>query len=221
MDITGLLWAQFWPFILGFFALSMLTALLKTPQFKGWWGERSVRKSAEKSLDPSTYHAFHDVMLESGDGTTQIDHIFVSQFGIFVVETKHMSGWIFGGERQRQWTQTFPSGNKFRFQNPLHQNHKHMKTLEHITDLPMSSFHNVVVFSGAATFKTALPKNVCHLDEMVQYIQEKTNPLMNHEQIDQACDAIRRLAIESNRQSRREHVARLKARHQKKRDSQD
>lgn len=216
MDIVGFLWAQFWPFVLGFFALSMLAALLKTPQFKGWWGERSVRKSAEKSLDPSVYHSFHDVMLESFDGTTQIDHIFVSKFGVFVVETKHMGGWIFGGERRRQWTQTFPSGSKFRFQNPLHQNHKHIKTLENVTDLPIASFHNMVVFSGAATFKTVLPRNVCHLSEMTRRIREKKIPLMSHEQIVHACDVIRRLTIESNRQSRREHVAQLKARHKQK-----
>ena len=35
------------------------------------------------------------------DGTTQIDHIFVSHYGVFVVETKNTSGWIFGNERDR------------------------------------------------------------------------------------------------------------------------
>ena len=50
--------------------------------------------------------------------------MFVSVFGVFVVETKNMGGWIFGSERNREWTQVFPNAEKYKFQNPLRQNYR-------------------------------------------------------------------------------------------------
>ncbi len=52
---------------------------------------------------------------------TQLDHVVVSRFGVFVIETKNYRGWIFGSEKQPQWTQQIYR-QKNRFQNPLHQN---------------------------------------------------------------------------------------------------
>src|SRR5690554_4348592 len=109
--------------------LMILGVVLRSPWFKGWFGEQLVRLFAHYQLDRQTYRRLHDVTLTTPDGTTQIDHVFVSPFGIFVVETKNMSGWIFGGEKQAQWTQQIYK-RRFRFQNPLRQNYKHLKALE-------------------------------------------------------------------------------------------
>ncbi|MDZ7854092.1 MAG: nuclease-related domain-containing protein [Halomonas sp.] len=80
-------------------------------------------------MPAETYKPIHNVTLPTPDGSTQIDHIFVSRFGIFVVETKNMKGWIFGDKDQAQWTQKIYR-KSFRFQNPLRQNYKHVKSLE-------------------------------------------------------------------------------------------
>ena len=109
--------------------LLIIVIFLKTPWFKGLFGEWLVKVSAKYFLDKSIYHAVHNVTLITPDGSTQIDHIFVSQYGVFVVETKNYSGWIFGSENQPMWTQKlFKVTNKF--QNPLRQNYKHLKALE-------------------------------------------------------------------------------------------
>jgi Nuclease-related domain len=57
---------------------------------QGLLGELLVRLLAQFMLDKNTYHRVHNVTLLSPDGTTQIDHVFVSRFGIFVLETKYM-----------------------------------------------------------------------------------------------------------------------------------
>ena len=119
-EVLKLWWVIPIIFILGIF---------KTPWFKGLFGEALVKLSAKISLPASTYHPFHNVTLPTPDGTTQIDHIFVSPYGIFVVETKNMKGWIFGSEKQSQWTQKIFK-QTFKFQNPLRQNYKHVKALE-------------------------------------------------------------------------------------------
>ncbi|EZH77030.1 hypothetical protein AU05_01080, partial [Ectopseudomonas composti] len=73
----------------------LLIGLLKSPWAKGQIGELLVRLFAHWQLDKQTYRRLHNVTLNTPDGTTQIDHVFLSPYGIFVLETKNMSGWIF------------------------------------------------------------------------------------------------------------------------------
>ena len=149
-----------WPWFLGLFALLIVVKILGSARFKCWFGERAVSKGLSR-LDPATYRAFHDIYLPrpDGQGTTQLDHVVVSPFGIFVVETKNYRGWIFGSEKQDQWTQQIYR-QKNRFQNPLHQNDLHVRALMDCLDLPRDAFLPVVFFIGDAEFKNPVPPNV-------------------------------------------------------------
>ena len=71
--------------------------------FKGWLGEKMTAFGMVLSLDKSIYKRFHNLIINAPDGTTQIDHVVVSPYGIFVLETKNMKGWIFGSERDANW----------------------------------------------------------------------------------------------------------------------
>jgi hypothetical protein len=151
IDFTQILQPFFanWPWFLGLFILLLLAKFLGSAGFKGCFGERLVSKSLS-SLDPETYQTFHDLYFPrpDGQGTTQLDHVVVSPFGIFVVETKNYRGWIFGSEKQRQWTQQIYK-RKERFQNPLHQNHLHIRAL-----MAFSTFrnpHSIRSYSSSAT----------------------------------------------------------------------
>ena len=86
--------------------------------FKGWIGEFKTGFSLWAGLDSNLYHRFHDVIIPSSHGTTQVDHILVSPFGIFVAETKNYKGWIYGSADQSTWTQVIYK-SKHKFQNPL------------------------------------------------------------------------------------------------------
>ena len=120
----------FWIFLL-VIPLLLLKALLQNPKVKGRIGERAVRSVIGKDLDEETYIEFHDLIIPSRSGTTQIDHIYVSVFGIFVIETKNYTGWIFGNEKQSKWTQVVYK-QKHYFQNPLRQNYAHIKALSEL-----------------------------------------------------------------------------------------
>jgi len=128
--------------------------------FNGWLGEKMVQFNLWLKLDEKIYHRCHNVIIQSANGTTQIDHILVSVYGVFVVETKNFNGWIFGNEDDAQWTQSFPGRNKFGFQNPLRQNYRHTKCLAEYLGLSDEVFHSVVFFIGECQIKTALPPNV-------------------------------------------------------------
>lgn len=153
--------------------LALLVGLIKSPWFKGVIGEFVVNVSARLLLDKNEYHLIKNVTLPTEGGTTQIDHIIVSEYGVFVVETKNMKGWIFGSPNQKHWTQKIYKHSQ-KFQNPLHQNYKHVKTLQQLLDLEDDQIHSVVVFIGDSTFKTTMPENVTYGGGYIRYIKSKT-----------------------------------------------
>jgi|AZIH01.1.fsa_nt_gi hypothetical protein len=162
--------------------LAVMAGLIKSPWFKGKFGEFLVNLSARWFLDKSRYHLIKNVTLPTEDGTTQIDHVLVSGFGVFVVETKNIKGWIFGGPHQRFWTQKIYRSNH-KFQNPLHQNYKHVKTLQTMLGLGDHQMHSVVVFVGDSTFKTPMPENVTQGLGYVRYIKSQQELVLSPEQV--------------------------------------
>jgi len=88
-----------------FIPFLILAVLLKSAWFKGLFGEFIVNVLAQLMLNKNEYQLLKNVTLPTEDGSTQIDHVIVSVYGIFVVETKNMKGWIFGNPKHRTWTQ--------------------------------------------------------------------------------------------------------------------
>jgi restriction system protein len=192
--------------------LFLLGAILKLPAVKGWFGERLVIRRGEKTLPAGTYRAFHDVTLQGADGTTQIDHIYVSVFGIFVVETKHMTGWIFGREHDAQWTQQIYR-HKVKFQNPLRQNFRHTKALQTLLQLPPTSFHSMVLFTGDAELRSGIAAGVCTLKDFDAHIRSFKEPRLSSEEVDEVCEKIATGRLVSSRATRKAHIADLHRRH--------
>lgn len=126
---------------------------------KGWIGETVGSVAHRLLLDPKIYFPLNNITLNARNGTTQIDHVIVSKYGIFVVESKNMDGWIFGDAKSPQWTQSL-FGKKYRFQNPLHQNYRHMKVLQEFLGVDESKLISLVMFWGECEFKTQMPDNV-------------------------------------------------------------
>lgn len=193
------------------FVLFVCVVVFNSPHSKGWSGEAFVKLSARARLPVKSYYRIHNVTLPTPDGTTQIDHIFVSRFGIFVVETKNMRGWIFGREKQAQWTQTLYK-KSFKFQNPLRQNYKHVKALESLLDVPPKVIHSVVVFVGNSTFKSPVPANVTKGRGYIAYIRSFSEPVLSESQVEYVVSKIKTGRLKPTRDTDRQHVQRLKRR---------
>lgn len=134
-------------------------------------GEELITHTIIKNLPSTSWHLLNNITLKISDSTTQIDHILVSTYGVFVIETKHYTGWIFGDKNSKQWTQVL-YGTKHRFQNPLHQNYKHLKSVQALLDfLPPEQVNSLVVFSGDAEFKTPMPTGVHSIETMLSYLK--------------------------------------------------
>ena len=125
----------------------LLVAVVSSFGRDGSGGEGRVARRLAK-LPQEDYQTVNDIMLPTVDGeTTQVDHVVVSRYGIFVIETKDYNGWIFGGENQRIWTQWFKGGRwsgpqKFHFQNPIRQNWRHIYAMADCLELPCRYFFN-------------------------------------------------------------------------------
>lgn len=177
---------------------------------KGWFGEAQVTLAKKVFLDSNVYFDVNNVTIPSPSGSTQIDHIIVSQYGIFVVETKNMKGWIFGDAKNPSWTQSL-FGKKSKFQNPLHQNYKHIKALSEFLGAEEDKFHSLVFFASDCTFKTELPPNVMN-HGYIPYIKSKTDVLFTPSEVQGIVAAIKTGMKPKTWATRKEHIAGLKER---------
>ena len=179
--------------------------------FKGWLGEKATTFGLWLSLDKSVYRRIDNIIVPASDGTTQIDHVIVSVYGIFVVETKNLKGWIFGSATQKQWTQCI-FGKKFTFQNPLLQNYRHTKCLSEYLGLEHASLHSVVWFISECEFKTAMPDNVLN-SGLKSYLHKFTELRLSPQQVAYVENAL--LALKTGRSiTKAEHLHSLKVRHE-------
>lgn len=178
---------------------------------KGALGELQGRAASKFFLDESVYRSLHNVTIPAKNGTTQIDHVIVSRYGVFVVEAKNYNGWIFGSERDAQWTQSL-FGKKSRFQNPLRQNHRHIASLAEFLGLPEDRFHSVVMFWGECEIKTKLPSNVL-TKGYTSFIKSKTELLFSEVEVGHIVEAVQQGRLPATWKTHREHVASLRRRH--------
>jgi len=135
----------------------------------------------------------------------------VSPYGVFVVETKNMRGWIFGSERDAWWTQKIYR-RSHRFQNPLRQNFKHVAVLRELLELPENAVISVVVFVGGSEFKTPMPPNVTYGLGLVRFIKSHTTPVLSAQQVPDILQRLDAAALAPGRETRKQHVARLRER---------
>lgn len=195
------LWIILWMFVAAVFAAYL-------PKIKGFMGEKSVAMILSK-LTKEEYLVLHNVMLRTNRGTTQIDHIVVSLYGIFVIETKNYKGWIMGDEYASQWVKN-QYGKKYYFQNPLKQNYGHVTALEEALALPRELFIPIVVFTPEAELKVKTKALLVYTNRLRRTITSFQIKKMSAEQMKEHHDAILRLNIDS-KEVRKEHVQSIRS----------
>ncbi|TKB25147.1 NERD domain-containing protein [Desulfopila sp. IMCC35006] len=178
---------------------------------KGFFGELIVSFFGWLFLDKDIYKKINNITVWENGSSTQVDHILVSMYGIFVVETKNYSGWIYGHQDQANWTQVI-YGKKYSFQNPLKQNYRHIKILSDFLNLDTDKFHSVIMFIGESKFKTPMPANV--LDRgYTAHIISKRSFLLHTEQVEQCFRKLKQYKERSSYDDRSNHIYSLKQRH--------
>lgn len=157
------LFIQLW-YLWIFIFLAVLYSIFK-PTIKGWLGEKTV-SAYLRNLPKDEYSVLTDLILSTETGTTQIDHVVVSLYGVFVIEVKNYKGWIFGSEKSAQWTQNI-YGKKSSFMNPIRQNYAHIKAIE----ARLSKYSNlpiipIVAFSSNCDLKVKTTSPVVYFHHL-------------------------------------------------------
>lgn len=169
----------------------------KLPVWIGRSGEKFVSRKLHQ-LDSAHYKILNDVMLPSrgNSAATQIDHIVVSNYGIFCIETKAYKGWIFGSANQEQWTQVI-FHYKERFYNPLRQNFAHVKAIEDLLGQQRlkKPIISLVAFPDAGKLKISGTDSVGYARDVVRKIESYTEPVFSDAERDEICDLLARANI--------------------------
>lgn len=145
------------PLILFFVVLGIISLI---------WGNKIVGKAGEhwakrelNRLD-SDYKIINDLMVRTQDGRThQIDHVVVSMYGIFVIETKQWNGYIVGNEYDKKWT-IFGGNQKYYTENPIRQNYGHVKALQEVLNINKNKLISMVYIPSRAKVKVKSNKVV-------------------------------------------------------------
>ena len=137
-----------------------------TPKNKGKRGEEWVFNILLQL--PDEYHLMNDVIMQTNNGTTQIDHVVISKYGVFVIETKNYRGNIYGDDNRQNWKQnivtkvtyakkwwkTYTYVTKTHFYNPVKQSIAHTIAIKNIlSQWPALKIVPIIVFTGSAVLK--------------------------------------------------------------------
>jgi hypothetical protein len=169
-------------------------------------GEQEVAMELSK-LDSSKYISYHDIYLRRGDGSTvQVDHLVLSRFGIFVIETKNYSGKIYA-TLHKTWYR-YPG--KIKLQNPLHQNYGHVESLKEI--LGNHIFHPIVCFTRKAEIKGSYNwSEVTTSDELLTLMSACSNEeVISEAVIVELTSTLETLMLEKTAELKENHIEWIK-----------
>ena len=176
-------------------------------------GETLLRREIQTTFSGPDFHLLNHITLKIKDGTTQIDHILVSRFGVFVIETKDYKGWIFANAKHATWTQVLYRV-KFKFQNPIFQNMRHVRAVEELLDfLPPEAIKSAVVFTGSAEFKTDMPSGVYTLPGLIDHLKSATEEVMSLNRVQFCVGRLETARLAITGQTDVEHVKSLQRKH--------
>lgn len=176
---------------------------------KGENGEKYVSNINNKHLNRKKYFIFNNIMLKFKNGkTTQIDHIIISKFGIFILETKNLSGKIFGHEREKEWSY-FLAGKEYPIKNPLHQNFKHLKAVEEVLDVNEKDLKSIIVFIGSGDYMSSI-ENVFNDESYINYIRSFKEEIYSEDDVSNFVDKINLSKMKNSKENTKKHIKSLK-----------
>lgn len=187
------------------FVLKIIFKRIKL-RMKGASGEKIVAWKLSK-LGRKKYNIINNVQIKSGGRTSQIDHIVVSAYGIFVIETKHYAGWIFGHEKAEYWTQTI-FAKKTKFRNPVKKNWGHIYHLKQkLSEYQEVPYYPIIVFVGRVRLKKITSEvPVIYNRQLIRTIKRHSKkPILTADEISLITEKINELNIR-DRRGKRDHV---------------
>lgn len=185
----------------------------------GTYGELSTFYNLERLK--SNNKILTNIYIPKKDGkTTEIDILMINPTGIYVFESKNYSGWIFGDENSKMWTQTLKNGKKNRFYNPIWQNKGHISALDEFLNKQYSNLvYSYIVFSERCELKKITIKSsdikVINRYSLNNFIKKDIESKQNRLSEMQINEIYRKLEVRTlvNKVVKDKHIQDIKAEH--------
>lgn len=177
----------------------------------GLQGENRMRHALDDALMSPEYVVMHDLLFPGRYGMpTQIDHLVVSSFGIFVIEMKNWMGDIVA--KTTRWLKC-RGRREQRLPNPIKQNSHHVEAVASCLGIPESLIRGLVAVPYNARFAAGLPEGVYYCSQIPQVIRDQSEVLIKPEQVSEIAEAVRAWCATVSPECRRNFTARLKRRY--------
>lgn len=155
----------------------------------GVYGEAVLAKAIAEicNRDKRKYVLMKNLFIPSHGGVTEIDSLLLHQSGIYVLESKNVSGEITGSIDEERWHQRKNARIEHTFHNPVQQNDGHIRALQHFLkenytrrdlNVDETPIYSIIVFSDRCVLKRVPGKGrnwlICHMFQL----QEKFATLL-------------------------------------------
>ena len=148
---------------------------------RGIFGEAAMMALTARvcDTDKRKYVLMRNLYVPARAGYTEIDALLLHQSGIYVLESKNLSGEISGDLESERWTQHINERTEHTFHNPIRQNIGHILALEHFLKIRHEQAHFIsfVVFSDRCTLRKVPKDNefwsIVHCSELKDALYER------------------------------------------------
>lgn len=146
------------------------------------------------TLNKNYYTVIDNVILPSTGGNTtntQIDHVVVSRYGIFCIETKSHRGWIYCMNDERSWLQILPKSCN-EFYSPSRQNYAHTSALKSLLKPRLvNMIIPIIVFTSADAIIKDGDVNVGNIGYMLREIDKHKTLIYSRYEYEKIVNIIR------------------------------
>lgn len=196
--------------VFGISAITLaVTLVLFRAKIKGFIGEKVVSAHL-KTLPSASYKIINDLILPTKRGTSQVDHVVISNYGIFVIETKNYKGWIFGHENSEKWIQNI-YGNKYKLSNPVRQNQSHIRAIQNsLSDIGQFPMISIIAFSSNASLNVSVESvHVIYWKQIASTIRRHRAEVISDDQVQRIVSHLRESNVTTGSR-KKDHTKRVR-----------
>jgi restriction system protein len=166
----------------------ILAVFLKTAFVKDVFAKLYVNLALKFLLNKQYYTVFKQVNLATGMGIIHIEHLIVSQYGLFVLKTLTTKASVFNHSRSGVWLQSVNEFAPIPHSPDLTEHYSH--ALHAALEIDPDKVFSIFILAGRSTPKTAMPHNIVQPSRCTLFIKHKTQIILSKDEVLTICEKI-------------------------------
>lgn len=157
--------------------------------YKGWKEEKRVYKKLKKL--GKEYKILKNITINTRMGSTQIDFILASKYGVFTLEVKNYTGVVYANSTN-VWKKRNRVGKIYNIYSPIRQNEGHINVLKyHLKKWRDNKYHkSIIVFHEGVVIENNIYSNIVSTSEMLDYIKSFKEKCLSDKEVESIINII-------------------------------